>query len=182
MNLTPGISHPRDMYGKMVREGSRAAMAIDDTARIDHFYNFCISALSVRDHMYEYLGVIEKRDKELLMQKWGGSILVQSAYDIANSAKHFILRHPKTKQERKSNTTQVVTQPAKLTFSSPDAHGHVKNQEVKIMDVVVHLNDGKNFSMFEFVLGVCAYWEGVLSSEGVAFKKLTGPNYLPPAT
>jgi len=182
MNLTPTLNNPKDLYEKMVREGSRAVMTVNNTSRVDHFYNFCISALSLRDHVYEYLEITDPQEKLLLRKKWGCSEVVQAAHDIANSAKHFILRDPRTNIERKTNTKRVTIESANLTFTSIGAGGRPVNQAVKVIDIVVELENGNSYDLFQFILGVCSYWEEIFPIEGIKFKKLTGSNSLPIAT
>jgi hypothetical protein len=184
MNLTPTLTSPVDVFEKLVREGSRSVQTINQLAQSDYFYNFCITSLSLRDHMYEYKEVFKnKNNKEIqnkkkkCMEKWGKPNYVKAADDIANGMKHFVLRNPRTYEKRELETRRVIDEPATLTFIGVD--GTRKSYDTRSFEV--QLDNGEKFGMFEFITSILMYWQNVLLKEGITLKNKYDSNRLPPA-
>jgi hypothetical protein len=167
MSLLPTISGPADLFEKLMREAERTIGGIDNTARADHFYNFCITALSLRDHMWEHVNAVEENTKDKYRNKWGMTDEVQAAYDIANTLKHFTLRHRGSNTRRIANTRNVVTEQSNLSYHYVDR----PPDRYKVDSFIIQLKTGESFEMWDFFEAVSQYWESVFAKEGIELSK-----------
>ncbi len=51
--LTPTLGSPSDLLNKLDRELWRAFHHRHLSHKADHFYNFCVTALALKDHFFE---------------------------------------------------------------------------------------------------------------------------------
>ena len=94
MALTPRLDSLEAMFRKLERELVRTFHHHNLTHKADHFYNFCITAHSVRDYFLERLGKITRAHRKPFNDTWSKNPVLVAVADIANTAKHFQLRHP----------------------------------------------------------------------------------------
>nr|MBF0684875.1 hypothetical protein [Pseudomonas sp.] len=87
MSFISGINEPKDMLLKLVREGNRVNFEEDSENVMDHFFNFSVTAHSLRDWCINYLS--QQSNKKQLNQIWDNEKYLVIAKDIANSVKHF---------------------------------------------------------------------------------------------
>ena len=59
MVLAPTLSSVEALYRKLERELYRAYHHRDATHKADHFFNFCVTAHSMRDYFLERLGKLQ---------------------------------------------------------------------------------------------------------------------------
>jgi len=75
------------MLNKLIREGNRITYEQNPTDQTDHFFNFSVTAHSIRDWCVKYTG--QQSNKKHLNQTWDQNSFLAIAKDIANSTKHF---------------------------------------------------------------------------------------------
>lgn len=175
--LTPHLGTIDQVYQKVLRESYRAWHAKDSIHKADHFYNFCITAHSLRDYFLERKGLggdSENKRKHHgargeLQRSWDSNELLQAVREIANSAKHFTLRRPPQTKGTKETTDSAVE-----VYTDGDTLHFVK---ASIPDFVVTMASGEEFHLFEFMSGVSEYWRSFLSTAGVRLGD--DPHYFP---
>lgn len=180
-NLLPTLSSPWDMMSKLARENSRANNNNELVLIADHFYNFCVTSLSLRDHVLEQLSLTAKKDRERKLKDWRISSEVAAAHDIANSFKHFCLRDFRTMKPKATVAQAVVSAPTKREYCSANRDGSVKKTLVDSIRVTVVTEDGE-YGLWEFMSRVRFFWESVLDAEGIPYERLLHREELPSVT
>ena len=90
--LTPTLGSLSDLFGKLEREFRRAFHHRNFTHKADHLYNFCVTAHAMKDHFFEAKNVTAMSEKQSYNKTWNEFPELVAASEIANSAKHFVLR------------------------------------------------------------------------------------------
>ncbi len=157
MALTPHLESIEDLFRKLEREWQRAHNAEKEIDQADHFYNFCVTAHAMRDYFFEHMK-IEKENQQGYHEKWNKDPYLLAAKEIANTLKHFRLKEgPKTKAveptARESPVFLVETPGEKFDF---------REESVTKPDLVITLENGEEWSLWDFKSEVIAYWQKLL--------------------
>jgi hypothetical protein len=169
VTLTPTLGTIEALYRKLEREAYRAWHSKDRLHKADHFFNFCVTAHSMRDYFFERKGIVTKSARDPYHQLWNQELALVAAADVANTTKHFALRFPNGKPRIaatrgvRTGTTQVVD----IFTSSQGLHERVRTAP----DVLVVLSDGARLNMWEFMDRVEKYWRQYLAGEGIRIKR-----------
>ena len=154
--LTPTLKSIRDLIKKLDRESRRAYQAHNDTGKADHFYNFCVTAHSMKDFFFEEMGLISEADRLPFRTKWNDDSLLVAATEIANASKHLVLRKGTHKDIQKPKTKGVMHGEGDFVRLY-DTNGGVKEELVSLPELFVDLEDSQ-VPLYEFVWHVEHYW------------------------
>jgi hypothetical protein len=170
MQLTARISSPQALYRKLEREAYRAFHASTPLQKADHFFNFCVTASSMRDYCLEHLGAVTKLQKKPYHATWWKVPLLVAAIEIANSTKHFVLRDPG------GNPAAFQTRASRMKRSRfVDVYVNDLGQHeivpVTRTEITITLSDGKRLELFQFTRDVLEYWRAYLGSIGLRIRK-----------
>jgi len=160
--LNPELSTPLQVLHKLEREMHRAFHHRNYMHKADHFFNFCITALSLKDVVLHHLGLTTDTDKSPYYEKWSNVDCLKAATEIANTAKHFQLRKfPDTKavERTRSIVVNVLIGP----------NGELKNVEENAPDLKVILSDDSEINLYEFTREVIDYWKDYLNTIGIKY-------------
>ena len=166
--LTPHLDTIEQVYQKVLRESYRTWHARDFIHKADHFYNFCITAHSLRDYFVKHKGWGGDR-KNKQHTAWNSFEVLRAVRDIANSAKHFSLRSPaqtKATEETKSAAMDIYL-----------ADGELKRIPVTVPDFVVVMPSGEEYRLRIFMSEVSEYWLQFLTDAGIPLGD--DPHYFP---
>ncbi|SRR6266480_4212 len=131
--------------------------------KADHFYNFCITAHSLKDAILAHLQITAELDKQSKHAEWNAHPLLKAATEIANTAKHFELRKsPTTKALAPTRSTVVEVRIAES--------GEIKNVPIEVPDYKVVLPDHTEVPVYEFTRGIIDFWRAYLESNGIPYK------------
>ena len=159
--LTPYLSNPLEVMHKMEREAYRAFHQRHIVHKADHLYNFCITALSIKDSILKHLGKKTCSEKQPYYDEWSNQPCLSAATEIANTAKHFSLnKDPKTKAVNPSSTIMV-------NFYEDDKGNVFKEYDENAPDYKVILDNVEELSLHEFTNNVMNYWRSYLSRSGI---------------
>ncbi len=175
--LTPHLGTIDQVYQKVLRERYRTWHARDFVHKADHFYNFCITAHSLRDYFLEHKGWggdpenRKKHGSERQEQhtEWNSKEALRAVKEIANSAKHFSLDRPPQTKATKETTGAAVD-----VYVEGDELSCV---EVVIPDFVVTMASGKEHHLWEMMSEVSEYWLQFLTETGIPLAD--DPRYFP---
>lgn len=160
--LTPTLITPINVLHKLEREMHRAFHHEHDVHKADHLYNFCITALSLKDHVLKHLDVVSKQDKEPYYEEWSNALLLRAATEIANTAKHRVLkREPQTRDVERSSSIIINVYHAD--------NGELKNLEKEVEDYTVLLADDTEVQVFNFTSGLIDYWKDYFLRIGIEY-------------
>ncbi len=178
MALTPSLKSIEDIFGKLEREAYRAYHARKEIHKADHFYNFCVTAHSMKDYFFEHKGIIEKSVQRLYRDKWNKDKFLVSASEIANTSKHFTLRDPRT-GKLKEVKTKTVEQRNSGFVEVWIGNGTTWDKFVELPDLIVTLENGGEFALHEFTGHARDYWVTFLRSESIEVRQQTVSELLP---
>lgn len=168
--LTPTIRSLSDLVNKLDRELWRALHHRHLCHKADHFYNFCVTALAVKDYFFEAKGITEFAKKEPYHNLWNGIPELVAVTEVANSAKHFVLREPKLPRALRTPKTKSVwpsTSGIVHVFSNADGD-YTFDHEPDAPDYSVELSDGRKQGLYEFMDATSKYWQTFLAGEGIS--------------
>lgn len=166
MTLIPTLKSVDDLFGKLEREAYRAFHEQNEIHKADHLYNFCVTAHSMKEYFFEHKGLIRQSDQSPYYEKWNEDKFLVAASEIANSAKHFILRERRSNKERPPRTKQV-RQGKSQFVSLYVSDGEIIQRLEKLPDVIVTLENEDHFDLFEFTKHIEDYWHKFLASESI---------------
>lgn len=172
MTLTPNLTSLKALFRKLERESYRAYHASSRVHKTDHFFNFCVTAQSLRDYLLEDLGKLTRLEKEPFHVDWDKDGLLVAVAEIANSSKHFRLRYPNgsLKVVRTRKVVQTINDFVDIYI---DGKGSLSAVEAKNSDIEVLLSDGRRFALHEFTASVLNYWRQRLEHHGLRITRQT---------
>ena len=179
MPLSAKLNSPASLFRKLEREAYRAYHAPNTLAKADHFYNFCVTASSMRDYCLERVGATTRTARRPYEAAWWQRPLLVAAIEIGNSTKHFVLRDPSTGAPRTIQTKTARMKKAKFVSVFADKTGALHLQRTEHTEVSVTLSDGTRLDLHQFTQALIDYWRKYLGSIGVKvrrqpFAQLTG--------
>ncbi|MDO6707949.1 hypothetical protein [Photobacterium sp. 1_MG-2023] len=162
MSFIQRISEPKDMLLKLIREGNRITFEEEPENITDHFFNFSVTAHSIRDWCINYQGQQAKKKK--LNQQWDKELYLAIAKDIANSVKHFgiELYQPKLK-ESETQTANIVefcvgeNIPEKLQKAVNDKEFRESEGQAR-PSYLVRFEDGTEMTLTDYVFKTVTFW------------------------
>jgi hypothetical protein len=162
-----------DLFSKLERELRRAFHHRNFTHKADHLYNFCVTAHAMKDHFFEAKNIISSSEKQPYNEIWNEFPELVAASEIANSAKHFVLRESRNPKSPKNAQTKSVHQAA-----SGIAHVFVTNSgdcrveiEPDASDYTIELLDGRRQGLYEFMDFTAKYWQTFLAGQNLPLTK-----------
>lgn len=171
MTLSAQLSSPAALYRKLEREAYRAYHAPTALQKADHFFNFCVTASSMRDYCLEHQGMLTWAQRKPYDSAWWSVPLLVAAIEIGNSAKHFVLRDLNTGAPKTVQTRTARMKKAKFVDIYADQSGSIKAVPVERTEVTVTLSDGQRLELFLFTRGLLDYWKSYLKSIGINVRK-----------
>jgi hypothetical protein len=177
VSLTPGLASVEDLYHKLERESYRAYHTVDRVHKLDHFFNFCVTAHSLRDFYFERKGIVLKAQRALLHDQWNSDPTLRAAADIANSSKHLVLRSPDG-SPRAATTKRVHSKRAGFVEFWSDGEGLLA-VPVTGPDILITLKDGASLALHLFTARVLRTWQTFLRTEGIRVTRLSTGQLIP---
>lgn len=171
MSFISGIDEPKDMLLKLVREGNRINFEENPENVMDHFFNFSVTAHSLRDWCINHLS--QQGNKNQLNQTWDTEKHLVIAKDIANSVKHFkITMYTPDVKGTSSSTTQGVAFylneniPEKMEKAQQSAE-YRESQTQENPSFIVTFTDGTTENLTDYVVKTIKYWVGYFDSNDI---------------
>jgi hypothetical protein len=169
MALAPTLTSVEALYRKLERESYRAYHCRSRIHKADHFFNFCVTAHSLRDYFFERKGLIDEKNRVPYHDCWNSDSLLVAVGEIANTTKHFTLRFPKG-HLRPVRTKRVRTKRSGFVdiFDSPAG---LVTIPVTVPDVTVTVSDGTRYALYQFTARVLESWRVFLGREGIRIRR-----------
>jgi hypothetical protein len=170
VHLTARLSSPRALYRKLERESYRAFHASTPLHKADHFFNFCVTASSMRDYCLEHCGAITSAQKQPYYDSWSKIPLLIAAAEIGNSTKHFVLRDSGgIAKPLKTHSSRMKR--ARFVNVYVDDGGQYHTVPTVRSEVTITLSDGKRLELFQFTQELLAYWKQYLVGIGIRVRR-----------
>ena len=176
MTLTPTIASPSDLLCKLKREQYRAFHAPHPVHKADHLYNFCVTALAIKDYIFEYFRITDPSRKAPYYDVWAKIPELVAATEIANSSKHLVLRD--NKQNLKfPKTKSVVNARSTVVDVYIDKNNNLHTIKNEVADYEIVLEDGKILQLWEFTNAILRYWQDYFKKNLIPYQKQTEDEY-----
>lgn len=152
---------PRDLALKLFREAGRTWKAGDIHAMADHFFNFCVTHVALRDWAMATLGVPKTDSGYHSMWRAKADDLFGECADIANLSKHLTITKP-----------TGTTVPHREDLVAIGAYGlPLKGTELQRDSCLLVRTSGDHLDFLMLFFKVCSAWEDYFASES----QLGGP-------
>ncbi|MCC4799644.1 hypothetical protein [Enterovibrio norvegicus] len=182
MSFIKSISEPKDMLLKLIREGNRITFEEDPENLTDHFFNFSVTAHSIRDWCIKYQD--QQAIKKKLNQEWDKEPFLAIAKDIANSVKHFgiDLYQPQLK-ESETQTTNIVefcvgeNISEKLQKAVNDKEFRESEGQAK-PSYLVRFEDGTEVTLTNYVFKTVTFWVSYFDQNSIPREQTVGSTHL----
>lgn len=182
MSFIQSISEPKDMLLKLIREGNRITFEEDPENLTDHFFNFSVTAHSIRDWCIKYQG--QQALKKKLDQLWDKEPFLAIAKDIANSVKHFgIDRYQPQLKESETQTTNIVefcvgeNISEKLQKAVNDKEFRESEGQDK-PSYLVRFEDGTEVTLTDYVFKTVTFWVSYFDQNSIPREQSVGSTHL----
>jgi hypothetical protein len=166
-----GINEPKDMLLKLVREGNRVVFEENPTDLLDHFFNFSVTAHSLRDWCLKYKNI--QAQKKQMHITWDQNPCLVIAKDVANSVKHFgiDLYTPSLSGSSESFTDYIVFRgdediPTKMGKARDDEEFRNSVSQPS-PSYLINFNDGTSIDLSEYVFNTINYWVKYFDSHNI---------------
>jgi hypothetical protein len=171
MPLTVRLNSPLHLFRKLERESYRAFHAPTPLHKADHFFNFCVTAASMRDYVLEYLNKVSGADRTPYYQAWAKIPALVAAAEIGNSSKHFVLREKGSKVPKRAATRTVRLKKTPIVNVYADEGGRYDFVQTSRTEIVVTLSDGQRLELHAFTTEILRYWKQYLSTLGLVVRR-----------
>lgn len=177
--LTPTLKDPIDLLHKLEREKYRAFHSQNPLHKADHLYNFCVTALSARDFLFESLGWNDNQKKQFF-KTWNQEAACVACSEIANSSKHCYLRGRNTHCVKTPKTKSVTPGVSSIVDIYEGADGSLYTEyrgDYPDFDIV--LSDGSIVQVYEFTESIIRFYRQLFIHHGIpcleqSFEDLSG--------
>jgi hypothetical protein len=167
------ISSVNALWRKAEREALRAVRAESKEHKADHFFNFCVTAHSLRDFFFEQRGIPEKTVRGEYHQLWNREPRLVAVKEIANLSKHFLLRDPKSGALQNPKTKRVIHKKSARFDVYVTESGAFTQIPQPARDISITTSDGVQNWLWEFQVDVLDYWREFLRHNGVRVYRQT---------
>ena len=161
--LAPTLHTIEDLFWKVEREMYRTLRARDAYHKIDHFYNFCITAHALRDYFLKQApeAPFDTQDMDRMHRTWSAVEVVRAVSNIANSAKHWTLTSP----SRMGGVQLARSRNVDIYLTDDD---QLLKVPVDVPNWVIEMESGQQYDTWTFMEDVLSYWRDFLKSNGIA--------------
>jgi hypothetical protein len=170
MSVISAFKEPKDVLSKLLREGQRTWRATDPQEKCDHFFNYCVTAHSLRDWCIKHLN-LDETDKAAFHSEMNLIRYFGECRDIANSSKHFGL------DNRVSAVTAATTTESNFVVLA-GGNAQVDLPTSTRSDIAISLSDGTSIDLFGFLHHTSAGWIDVLKNKNISPDASSRPEYM----
>lgn len=167
MSLQYFYLSPSDLLNKLEREANRllhAAASSDTSAMCDHFFNFCITAHSLRDWIINS----QSAERQLVHNRCNQISELAACRDIANASKHFAL-----KVDHNAIAKGAAVTPSKVVDVFEGAGGAYRvSQPRDTIDISLAIEGRPLQESHQFTHTVIAAWKTIFEEFGLSFKSI----------
>lgn len=178
MALRTAIPHVAALYRKAEREAYRALHARSRVGKADHFLNFCITVHSLRDYYLEFADVPPGPLRGPFHAHWDGDAMNVAVKEIANLAKHFVLRESRSKRKVSPRTRRLAHTPSTTGDVFVSSDGRIEVIPRPSRNIEVTTDDGVTHELWTFQVDVLEYWRNFLRAKGVRVRRESLKNFL----
>ena len=166
------LSSIRTVWRKAEREAYRSYHAKSRQHKADHFFNFCITAHSLKDYFFEHKN-IQGASRGPYHAQWAAKPLLVTVAEIANLSKHFQLRDHATKQSKRPVTRHIVHRASVSMAVYVTPTGAITMVPEPSRELLVTTSDGVRHELWALQIDVLDYWRVFLRQHGIRIRRQT---------
>lgn len=161
---------PGDLLKKLEREAARlfdATSSSQKESMCDHFFNFCVTAHSIRDWVINSEG-LKNKDLQNFHERCNKFQELAACRDIANANKHFALE-----ENRNSVAKGAVVSRSSVLDVFEDANGRLFASEPReTIELSVVIDGRPPQESHQFSRLVINAWEEIFKEFGISFQSI----------
>ncbi|MBT0065521.1 hypothetical protein J4H69_06165 [Vibrio alginolyticus] len=150
MSIFPSLKNPNDLLLKLCRESINVYTSQKDEEVLDRFFNFCITAHSLRDWVIKSSGI----DKNTVHDYCNTYDSLKMCRDIANANKHFGLDSGKISSVSAIDEKELSYRP--MALGEIDTKTIVKKPSLEVLD-----QNGNKINLKDFMNNAIEAWVDV---------------------
>ena len=158
------------IWRKAEREHYRAIHARSAVHQADHFFNFSVTAHSLREYYFAHQGT-PPASQTAYHDLWNQEPVLVAVREIANRSKHFTLRRPARTRGLRAQQADFVD-----VYLSGDRRVFLAPREAPSISICV--DDGSRFELWEFTSAALRIWRHFLRSKGIRVRRQTVGEFL----
>lgn len=167
MSLRYFYLNPGDLLNKLEREARRitqAAARSDKPAMCDHFFNFCVTAHSLRDWLIHS----KNAPKQSVHDRCNSVAELAACRDIANASKHFAL-DVGSKAVAKG---AVVSRSSVVDIFEDGSGNYHVSAPRETIDICLVIEGQRPQESHQFTGAVIAAWKAILNESNVPYRSI----------
>lgn len=126
----------------------------------------------MKEHFFEWKGVAPGARREPYYDAWNRIPELSAASEIANAAKHAVLREPRSGVTKRPRTSRIRPSTSGVANVYIDEPGNVKIvNNPRAPSITVEFEGGQRFSLYQFMDTIVKYWHDYLSQHGVPLQR-----------
>ncbi|MBH0005594.1 hypothetical protein [Psychrobacter sp. SWN149] len=162
MSILKEYKEPKDLLEKLLREGKRTWTSKDIQEKVDHFFNFCVTSLSLRDWCLAYLN-LDGAEKSDFYNIHSQNEWLNYCGSIANLSKHF-----KLLEGRKSSVSSVDSKISRhMLLGIGDDGKMTEITQAMRVSFDIKNSDGNVKGLMEVLSGCVSQWEQVFTDYNI---------------
>ena len=162
---------PIDLFNKLVREAMRTWQSDQITDKNDHFLNFCITSLSLRDWCSKYLNLSDTDTKTFQLMHSQHRYL-NLIGNIANTSKHYTLDVGRKKIFDDINTTSQE-------FTAMGLDGVINNDvSIQKNNLIIKVDDNTEENLFVILINSYEEWREIFNQYNIPMSNLIPLPYI----
>lgn len=172
MSFIQGINEPKDLLLKLIREGNRIIHEEERIELTDHFFNFSVTAHSLRDWCVKFQNMTKPQSISS-HSAWDRKRYLIIAKDVANSVKHFgIDRYDPSIVGTSENSTEFVAFTlgenivAKMEKAQTSEEYRKSVSEAR-PSYLIKFKDEPDFNLTDYVSNTIDYWVDYFDQNGI---------------
>jgi hypothetical protein len=163
-NSITTIRGPSDLLNKLIRTQHRAWHAQHSVHVADHLYDFCVTALALRDHVFVHQNLSEP-EKKRFHNEWANDPNWAACRDIANAFKHLELRQGASVGALKHTRVEAVD-----IYQSTE--GTLQRRLVQRPDIeIVWPEDQRTITVLDLTSNIIKRWMTYFDEHGIALNQ-----------
>jgi hypothetical protein len=152
------IQGPSDLLKKLQRSQHRAWHARHPVHLADALYDFCVTALALRDHVF-VLQDLDDGQRTAFHEEWAQDPEWAACRDIANAFKHLRLRRASGLHELRATTTSVVD-----VYTDGE---RLERRDTEKPELEIVWPDGSTIDTWDLTSAVLAKWAAYFANNGI---------------
>jgi hypothetical protein len=158
---------PADLFNKLEREAQRVFLAAansEKAAMCDHFFNFCITAHSMRDWVIHS----QNASTQAVHDRCNRVDELAACRDIANASKHFVLKIDRNAVAKGA----VLSRSSVVDVFEDDRGNHYVSEPRETIDISLVIEGHRPQESHQFTRAVIVAWQQIFQELNLPYESI----------